>query len=244
MGCCCGFYKTTIGKKIVVAVTGLIFFGFVAVHMLGNLKTFLGVDSAGVPKLDVYARMLREIGEHFVGHSTVLWLTRVVLLVALIIHVFTVYQLRRANQASRPVGYANQKYSSTTVAATTMWWGGLLLLAFIIFHILHFTTGQLHFQGFVEGRVYANVYYAFKVWYIGLIYVVAMCALCLHLYHGAWSLFQTLGLDNPQRNDTIRLFAKVAAFVIAVGFVSVPVAVCTGLLPPPPQYAQVAVEVH
>ncbi len=244
MGCCCGFYKTTIGKKIVVAVTGLIFFGFVAVHMLGNLKTFLGVDGAGVPKLDVYARMLREIGEHFVGHSTVLWLTRVVLVVALIIHVLTVHQLRRANRASRPVGYANQKYSSTTIAATTMWWGGLVLLAFIVFHILHFTTGQLHFQGFVEGRVYANVYSAFKVWYITLIYVVAMCALCLHLYHGAWSLFQTLGLDNPQRNDTIRLFAKVAAFVIAIGFLSVPVAVCLGFLPPPPQHAQVVVELR
>lgn len=230
----CEFYGSTLGKKAAAAVSGLILFGFVFIHMLGNLKAFAGFDEgSGAYKLDIYAKTLREIGEHFVGRETVLWGTRFVLLAAVLVHFISVAKLRAIAAKARPEGYRAQRYSSATLSARMMWFGGLILLAFIIFHILHFTTGQVHFYGFVEGRVYSNVYRAFEHGYLVAIYGIAMAALGLHLYHGGWSLFQTLGLDNPDRNPKIRLLAKAAAVIICIGFFSVPFAVYSGVLPPP-----------
>lgn len=223
-------YRTTIGKKIIVALTGFILVGFVIGHMMGNLKAFMGTDSAGIHKLDHYAHFLREMGESLFGYSTVLWIVRVGLLLAVVLHVVTVIQLSALNRASRPDGYAVVRHNSSTAASRGMFWGGLLLLVFIVFHILHLTTGTVHFDGFVEGKVFANVVRAFQHWYMVAFYAAAMLALCAHLYHGVWSLFQTLGLDNPERNQLIRTGAVVCAFVVAIGFISVPLAVFFGVL--------------
>ena len=228
----CSFYKTTIGKKVVVALTGIVLFGFVVLHMAGNLKTFMGYGSDGVHHLDHYAIFLREVGQEVVGYSTVLWLTRIVLLLSLLIHLVTVWKLRFLNMASRPVDYQRFNYRSSTSAARLMWWGGLVLLAFIVYHILHFTIGTAH-SSFIEGSVYWNVWSAFQTPLTVGVYFVAMLFLGLHLFHGVWSLFQTLGLDNPQRNLALRKLAALMAVVVALGFVSVPIAVISGVLPMP-----------
>lgn len=227
------FYQSTVGKKIIMAVTGLMLIGFVIGHMAGNLKTFMGFDSEGIAKLDHYAVFLRQIGEAMLGHGTFLWISRFVLLGAVILHIMSAVQLTLRNKAGRPQAYAKKSYDSATVASRTMSIGGTILLLFIIFHILHFTTGQAHTHGFVEGQVYSNVYNAFQHGPITLIYVVAMCGLFLHLYHGSWSVFQTLGIDSPGWNGMLRCLAKGIAFVVCVGFLSVPLAFYFGMLPPP-----------
>jgi succinate dehydrogenase / fumarate reductase, cytochrome b subunit len=224
------FYRTTIGKKIVAALTGAILVGFVIGHMVGNLKAFMGIADDGVHKLDHYAHFLREMGEPLLGYSTLLWIVRAGLLVAVVLHVVTVIQLTIINRTSRSSNYQVYQRNSSTVASRAMFWGGLLLLAFIVFHILHLTTGTLHFDGFVEGKVYANVARTFQNWYMLAFYALAMLALSAHLYHGIWSLFQTLGLDDPERNKCIRKLACLCAFIVAIGFISVPTAVFFGIL--------------
>lgn len=229
------FLGTTVGKKMVVAVTGALLFGFVLMHMLGNLKAFMGMDTAsGLHHLDIYARFLREFAQELMGHGGFLWFARGVLLLTFIIHLRFVYALRRQNQASRPVAYGRYTHSASTYASRSMWWTGSLILIFVIYHILHMTTGQLHFQGFEEGQVYRNVVRAFQHWHIAGFYLLAMCALAFHLFHGVWSLFQTLGLDNPECNPRLRMLAKGLALVLFFGFISVPLAVFIGILREPP----------
>lgn len=227
------FYASTLGKKAVAAVTGAILFLFLLGHMTGNLKTFMGLTDDGIAKLDVYAEFLRTMGEPLFSYGQLLWIARIVLLAALILHVTAVVQLVAHNRRARPVAYVKHKRIESSWAAHWMMGSGLLLLAFIVFHILHFTTGTVEFARFVHGEVYANVYYAFQHWYVSLIYVVAMVILCYHLYHGVWSLFQTLGIDNPDRNRGLRAFAAVAAIGLLIGFCSVPVLVHFGVVPPP-----------
>ena len=230
MNSVCELYRSTIGKKFVVALTGSVLFGFVLGHMTGNLKAFAGVGVDGVHKLDVYAHFLREVGTEMFGHGGLLWIARGVLLLALLLHVATIVQLQARNSASRPVGYKVSKLGAATPASRSMLYGGFAILAFVIYHILHMTTGNLHFAGFEEGKVYQNVVNAFGQWHVTLIYAVAMFALGMHLYHGVWSFCQTVGIDNPERNAGLRILSKLAAFVIAVGFISVPVAVFLGVL--------------
>jgi len=228
------FYGSTIGKKISMATSGLVLVGFVLGHMAGNLKLFAGIDPAtGDYKIDDYGRFLRAIGAEMLGHSGVLWLVRVVLLACLIVHAVSGIQLARLNRQAKPVGYKNPKYRSANAASRTMLYGGLFLLVFVVFHILHFTTGHTHFSGFVEGQVYANVFSAFRNVFTAGFYVVAMGLLAAHLYHGTWSMFQTLGVDTPRWNQGIRTAAKVIACVLFLGFSSVPVAVMVGALPAP-----------
>ena len=230
------FYQSTVGKKVVVALTGLVLFGFLAAHMLGNLKSFAGLDpQSGIHRLDLYAHFLRTAGHEFAGNETILWIARVVLLLSAVLHVVTVVQLQLRNRASRPDQYVSWRASASSLAARTMMFSGLVIAAFIIFHILHFTVGTLHTDGFVEGRVYANVHSAFKHWYLAFGYVVVMILIGFHLYHGVWSLFQTLGIDRPSRNGAIRAFAAAFAVVLVVGFSSVPLGVFFGLLPAPSQ---------
>lgn len=228
------FYSSTVGKKIVVAATGLLMLAFVLVHMLGNLKVFMGIDPhSGIQHLDAYAEFLRTLGQELIGPYTALWLTRVTLLICVTVHVITVYQLRRLNALARPVQYACSDYESATLASRSMWWGGLFLAFFILFHILHFTTGHMHFDGFMAGQVYHNVHTAFQHWYILAVYLAAMSALYLHVYHGGWSLMQTLGLDGPRRNKCLRYMARGLAVILFIGFMSMPVAIFSGLLPAP-----------
>lgn len=228
-----GFYCSTVGKKIVMALSGLILVGFVLAHMLGNLKIYLGVDpKSGLYFFDLYARHLREIGEEFFGHAGFLWLARGVLLLAVLAHAVSGILLSRQNRIAKPVVAHGVKSRSANAASKTMFFGGLLLICFIVFHLLHLTTGTIH-QSFVEGQVYANVVSGFANPVIVGFYVLAMAFLSLHLYHGAWSMFQTLGLTSPTWNVRIKLFAVLASIALFLGFSSVPVAVTLGILKPP-----------
>src|SRR2546423_13220750 len=182
------FYRSTIGKKIIMALTGLIGVGFVIGHMAGNLQAFVGAN-----KLNAYGALLHgPLGE-------LLWLVRLALLVAVIFHVLMAYQLTMRARAARPLGYQQRTPQVSTWASRTMRWGGAFLLLFIILHILHFTTGQLdpaawHERLDAAGRrdVYGNLVASFHIWWVATFYVGAMIFLGLHLYHGAWSSVRTL----------------------------------------------------
>lgn len=233
------FYRSSIGKKVVMALTGLVLVGFVISHMAGNLKVFGGINpETGLYKVDEYGAFLREMGAGLFGHSGVLWTVRIVLLLAVVLHVVTVIQLRRMNAQARPAAYKMFSPRMSTIASRTMYVGGFFLLFFIVFHILHFTTGHLHFSGFEHGRVYANVFSAFQNPLLVTFYVLAMAALGLHLYHGVWSMFQTVGVDVPRWNPALRGLAKGVSVIVAVGFSVVPVAVMLGFVNPPAGGAQ------
>jgi len=193
----------------------------------------MGVNTVGVPKIDIYAQFLRTMGEPLFGYAEILWVVRGILLVALVLHIVSVIHLVRQNKAARPQAYVKHRRVESSLAARWMMVTGLLLFAFIVMHILHLTTGTIDFGRFVDGKVYANLYYSFQHWYVALIYVVAMALLMLHLRHGAWSLFQTLGFDNPDRNRGLRYFATGAALLLFIGFSAVPTAIYVGALPSP-----------
>lgn len=234
------FYQSTVGKKVLVALTGVVLFGFVVGHMVGNLKAFLGVDPAnGIHHLDLYAQHLREMGSEFAGRTTVLWALRAALLVAVIVHVTVTVQLRALNQRRKADQYLHPYQYHSLLPARIMMVSGIFLALFIVYHLLHLTFGIAHSGGFVEGRVYSNVFLAFQSVVVVLVYVIAVFCLGLHLFHGAWSLFQTLGLDNPDRNPMLRRFAQVMAAVLFLGFAAVPVAFGIGAMPQPPtKYVQ------
>ena len=228
-------YESTLGKKAIVAVTGVVLFGFVAMHMIGNMKAFTGTDAEGVPHIDIYAHFLRTMGEPMLPYGVALWIVRIVLLIALALHVVTVIQLVRLNRAARPVPYTRYVHVESTRAARSMLVSGIVLLVYVVVHILQFTTGTIDITPFEAEHVYANLYHAFGVWFIALFYILAMAMLAMHLYHGAWSLFQTLGLDNPDRNRALRGFAGAAAALIFLGYCAIPVLFFIGAMPAPPE---------
>ncbi|MCB0332687.1 MAG: succinate dehydrogenase cytochrome b subunit [Bdellovibrionales bacterium] len=213
MNVSCEFYRSSVGKKVVVALTGAVLFLFVVGHMLGNLKTFMGMDASGIHHLDMYAHFLRSFAEEAMGHGNFLWLTRFVLLGCLLVHIVTVAQLQARSSEARPVKYKKQSLRASSVAARTMWYGGILVFLFIVLHLGHLTLGTLH-SDFIEGRVYRNVYIAFHNPIAVIGYLVAMCVLGFHLYHGVWSFFQTLGLETPDRNCALTLVGTVGSFGI------------------------------
>ena len=220
-------WRTVIGKKIVMAVTGVVLIGFVIGHVLGNLKIFSGPN-----EINAYSRFLREVGQPELGYGQLLWIVRIVLLACVALHITAAVQLTRMNWAARPIGYTMKRNIETSFAARVMRWGGLLLVVFIIFHLLHLTGG---FVGFSAGQfkhlaVYQNVVAAFAVWPIALFYILAMCALCLHLSHGIWSMLQTLGWSTARNEAKLKLLSRGIAFVVFIGFTSVPVAVMAGWL--------------
>ncbi len=220
-------YQSFLGKKIIVAVTGIVLLGFLIGHVAGNLKVFLP-DIDGQPDIDVYAEALRELGAPLLPHAFVVWAVRLVLLSALILHVVCVIQLSIANRAARKLGYQKHVYSQASEPARWMMYSGLFLLVFIVVHLLQFTVGTI--GPFEHGRVYNNLQAAFDQigWFA--LYVVSMAVLALHLFHGAWSLFQTLGWDNPDRNRGLRRLAVVISVGLFIGFVAVPTAFYTGML--------------
>ncbi len=219
------FSESTIGKKIMMAVTGVVLVGFVLGHMVGNLKAFQGAD-----KIDGYAEFLKEMGSPIFGHGQALWLVRIVLLVALVIHVVAALQLTRTSQRARPERYARSLTAdASTYASRTMRFGGVFLLFFVVFHLLHMTTGTVH-PDFEVGGVYHNLQVAFQSWITVGVYVLAMIALGFHLYHGIWSGFQTLGLNHPHYNGYRRPLAVSLAFITVIGFVAIPLAFVAGLL--------------
>jgi succinate dehydrogenase / fumarate reductase cytochrome b subunit len=217
-------YRSSIGKKTIMALTGLIGIGFVVMHMVGNLKVFLGAQA-----FNDYAHFLREFGEPVLPYSTVLWIIRLVLLGAVALHILAAYQLTRQDWAGRPVRYARQKPVQATFASRTMRWGGVILALFIVYHIAHMTLGIVH-PNFEEGNAYHNYVIAFQVWWVTLFYVLAMLALGLHIYHGFWSLFQTLGLNNRTYNQLLRGLALLIALVLVGGFLAPALAVLFGVV--------------
>lgn len=217
------FWSSTIGKKIVMAVTGLIGIGFVIGHMLGNLQAFEGPE-----KINAYGRFLH----HTVG--TELWIVRLVLIAAVVLHVVAAVQLTRLSQSARPVDYKRKKAQTATIASRTMRYGGLLLLIFIIVHILQFTTRSFPGYDAMDPAggidVYANLQTAFhNPWWV-LFYAVAMLALAMHLYHGAWSSVRTIGASKPSPHPLKRGLSLLVAVVVAGGFVLIPFAVFFGVL--------------
>jgi len=220
-------YRTAVGKKAVMAVTGIILFGFVVVHMIGNLKLYERGQFHGVPYLDAYGYFLRHMGEPLVPAYTLLWIVRAILIVAVVFHIWAAWQVTRISQAARPRDYVSRPKIHTTYAARTMRWGGVIILLFVIYHLLHFTTGTVH-PDFQEGNVYHNVVTGFSVWYVSLFYIVAQVALGFHLYHGLWSMFQSLGWNHPRYNHWRNGFAHAFAWIITLGNISFPLAVLAG----------------
>ena len=241
-------YSSTIGKKFLAAVTGLILFGFLVGHMAGSLKVFTGstsvktVSDSGeevvehVPHVDEYGQFLKEVGSPVLPPMMGLWIARLVLLTALVVHVVVVIQLSLQSKAARPIGYVKSKKAAASASAQYMMFSGFAILGFVIFHILHFTTGYIQLGDFAHGSVFSNLSYSFAKWWVALGYTLMMVVVGFHLYHGIWSLFQTLGLDNPDRNKLLRGFAAGAAIILAIGFAVVPLAFMFGALPEPVQY--------
>lgn len=224
-------WASTIGKKVIVAITGLILAVYVFLHALGNLKAFQGAGG-GEPAIDRYSSWLRTIGEPAIPHNGVLWTVRLLLVVALILHVVAIVQLTRRNRAALPPGHRPPRLARS-LASRTMMLTGIVILAFLVFHILQFTTRTIQVTPVYQGTVYANLYEAFQKWYFVLLYVSAVALLGLHLQHSLWSVTQTAGIDKPNRNPTFRRTATLLAASVAIGFAAVPVAFWTGVLSSP-----------
>jgi succinate dehydrogenase / fumarate reductase cytochrome b subunit len=212
------FWRSTPGKKVVMGATGLVMIAWLVLHMLGNLQAF-----AGAVKLDAYAAMLQGP-----AHELVL-ATRALLLVCLGLHIIAAVQLTLLDRAARPQAYARKVPQAATPASMTLRVGGVLLLAFIILHLMHFTTGQIH-PSFVEGEVFRNLVVGLRIPAVALGYLIAMAALGLHLFHGAWASLRSLGAARPSPNPLHRPIARTLALVVWFGFSIIPVAVLFGWL--------------
>lgn len=208
-----------IGKKVVMATSGVVLLGFVFAHMVGNLKVFLGPEH-----FDAYAEWLRTVGAPLFPRGTLLWIARVILVIAVGLHIASAWAVTRASWAARPQGYHELRLIQTTYAARTIRWGGVIILLFVIFHLLDLTFGAVN-PAFVFGDAYRNVVTSFSRIPVSLAYIVAMGALGLHLYHGIVSGCQTLGLNHPRYNDWRHRIALAFSFVVTAGFLAVPVAV-------------------
>ncbi|MER5897168.1 succinate dehydrogenase [Streptomyces sp. NPDC001876] len=217
-------WDSSVGKKMIMAVSGLIMLGYLSVHMLGNLKIFSGSD-----EFNHYAHWLRTLGEPFLHYEWALWIIRVVLVAAVVLHAVSAYQLSRRDIRARPNAYVHKK-ARASYATRTMRWGGIILALFIVWHILDLTTGTVHTGGFQSGHPYQNVLDTFSTWYGNVIYIVAVLAMGLHVQHGFWSAAQTLGVGNATRDRVLKTVANIFAVVLTVGFVSVPLAVMTGVV--------------
>lgn len=218
------FYHSALGKKAVMALTGIFLFGWIFAHMLGNLKIYMGQEH-----MNEYARFLRTMGAPAMPNSTLLWVMRIAMAVAIWLHIQSATQLTLMNRRARPVDYAGRDYVAATYAARTMRWGGVIIALFIVYHLLHLTFGTVH-PNFVVDDPYHNIVAGFQVWWVSAFYIVANLALGLHLYHGLWSMFNSLGLNHPKFNAWKRTFATTFALIITLANVSFPVAVLTGLV--------------
>ena len=214
-----GFLSSTIGLKVVMAVTGVILVGFILGHMAGNLLLYRGPEA-----INAYGRELREL-----LHGSAIWIARGTLLAAVLLHIWSAWALTLKNRQARPVAYKEWKAQDSTYASRTMRVSGLIILFFVIYHLMHLTIGNAH-PNFVEGDVYHNVVAGFQVWPASVFYIVAMVLLGFHLNHGVWSMFHTLGVSHPRYRALARGFAAVFSFVIVLGNVSFPLAVLFGLV--------------
>ncbi|MBI2838178.1 MAG: succinate dehydrogenase cytochrome b subunit [Acidobacteria bacterium] len=211
------YYSTTIGKKFVMAATGIILLGFVLVHMVGNLQIY-----QGQAKINHYSELLH-------AHGGLLWLARIVLLSCVLAHIVAAVQITIRNWQSRPVGYRKRGDLGVDYSARTMVWSGPIIAAFVVYHLLHLTVGSAH-PSFIAADVYHNLVEGFRVVPVSVFYIIANLLLGMHLYHGIWSLFQTVGWEHPRFNAARRGLSTLLAVVIAAGNISIPVAVLTGVI--------------
>ena len=218
----CQLWHSSIGKKIIVAVTGAILVAFLLGHLTGNLLMYMGPDA-----FNEYAEFL-----HSMLHGAGVWIARIVLLTALVLHVVATICLVRANKVAKGQNYEDKKTSVASGSSRIMIWSGFTILAFVVFHILHYTVrvdSDLAKLG-DNGNAYGMVIEGFKSPLVSLFYIIAISLLCSHISHGVASIFQTLGLRTRGNAKLIECFAKGYTAFIWIGFISIPVAVYTGLL--------------
>ena len=208
------FYDSTVGKKIVMAVSGVVLFGYVVAHLLGNLQIFIGPD-----QINHYAALLH-------ASPPLLWTARIFLLIMLFLHIWSSVQLALRKWDARPIAYVKKRAVGSSYASRTMYWSGPIVLAFLIFHLLQFTAGIIHpGSQFIEGDVYHNVVAGFQVWWVSAWYIFAVSLLGVHLSHGISAMFQSLGLAHPRYTPLLNKAAVVIATAIVLGFISVPISV-------------------
>ncbi|MGB0678962.1 MAG: succinate dehydrogenase cytochrome b subunit [Polyangiales bacterium] len=211
---------STVGKKVVMALTGVVLFGFVLAHLLGNLQLYMGPEA-----INKYAAFLH-------ANPGLLWGARLVLLASVGLHIATAISLAGQNADARPSRYRAQQYNAATYASRTMYWSGPILLFFIVYHLAHLTFGQTPGYSFDRDNVYNNVVLGFQIWWIALVYIVGNIALGLHLRHGVWSLLQSLGVSHPRYDAWRERAAALFALFITLGNISFPVAVMSGWVEP------------
>ncbi len=213
------FWDSTNGQKIVMALTGAILFLFVIGHLLGNLQVF---DGPG--RLNAYGRFLHGVPE-------ALWAVRIVLIVAVVLHIWSSVKLAARKLKARPIAYAKKENIASSYASRTMYWSGPIILAFVIYHLLHLTAGVVHpGTDFIEGDVYHNVVSGFQVWYVSAWYIFSMILLGFHIRHGAWSMFQSLGINHPRHTPILNKAAATLAVIITAGYISIPLTILLGLV--------------
>lgn len=213
------FLQSTIGRKVAMAVSGLMLVGFIAAHLAGNLTAYLGAEA-----MNGYAVWLRQL-----AHGAGLWLLRGGLLAAAVVHVWAAVSLSRLSLAARPVEYRRLRPDASTLASRTMRWGGAAILLFVLYHLMHLTWGNAH-PDFRHGDVYHNFVTGFQSVPVSLLYIAANVALGLHLYHGGWSMLRTLGLSHPLHTRMARAGSAALAAVVTLGNVSFPLAVLAGVI--------------
>lgn len=217
------FYRSAVGKKWVMAVTGVILMGFVLVHMIGNLKLYISKE-----EINLYGEALRDLGGHLVPRTSLLWLVRAVLAGAFVFHIHAAVSLTRMNRKARPERYQSPRdYIAADYASRTMRISGVIIAAYVIFHLADLTWGSAN-PDFVRGDPYNNLVYSLQRVPVAIVYIVANLALGVHLLHGAWSLFQSLGINNPRFNAARRRFAQAFVAVVVLGNLSFPIAVQAG----------------
>ena len=218
--------RSTIALKLLMATSGFVFIAFVLLHMYGNLKAFAGHDA-----YNDYAEHLRTLGEPMLPYSGLLWVIRVVLLGSLVVHVASAVALWRRARSARTTQYVVKKNIHSTKASHLMRWGGLTLLVFIVWHLLNFSVGKVNVAGGATNDPYNLLVDSFSVWWLTLIYLVAMAMLGAHLHHGVWSAAQTLGMTNTAGSRArFKQFGFVLALIISVGFSLVPIFVLLGVI--------------
>jgi len=217
-------YRTSVGKKFYMAVSGAILIGFLVAHMVGNLKMYMGPEA-----FNHYAEFLREVGYPILPHMAGLWIFRVVLLVCVGLHMLSAWQVYLQSRSARGGKYTKEESLLFSYASRTMRWGGVIIAVFVVYHLLHFTIGSAH-PDFVPGDAYRNVVIGFQSPLVTGFYVLAMIMITFHVYHGLWSAFQTVGANHPKYNPYRRPLALVLALLLLGGFLTVPVGVMVGAL--------------
>ena len=218
------FYRSAVGKKWVMAVTGLILIGYLLAHMIGNLKIYISAEA-----VNTYGESLRDLGGHLVPRGHLLWLMRFALLGATVLHLHSATTLTLLNWRSRPSKYDERHYAAANYASRTMIWGGAIVASFVIFHLADLTWGYGG-AAFEHGKPFENMVASFSRPAVAIFYIVANFLLGVHLYHGAWSMFQSIGVNNPRFNQWRRWFAYGVSAVIAAGNISFPLAVLFGIV--------------